>query len=246
MELPHESGTMSFPEQLTKLVQATTGPSPWFWETFPEVRGCRGRRYHWYFHGHDDALRFAITLHGEHEPDRPRLALNTNCRPFLVSESRLGIWCPEGRQLRFACFEPDRMQSFSFDEIAGWFTASSERMYAATQAVAEFFVTTELPAGVFELQVPDAFRSIDELIAAAGYPSFDKNDPAFAIFVLYLQAGVLEVLPQNWITHVNYDVSSHWITRATRDPASHLILGELSRVGVFELRENGRDLGRWL
>jgi hypothetical protein len=237
---------MALPEQLTKLVQATTGPSPWFWETFPEVRGGLGRRYRWYFHGHDDALRFAVSLHSNHEPDRPRLALNTNCRPFLIQENRLGVWCPEGRRLRFACFEPERMQSFPLDEIAGWFAASSERLYAATSPSAEFFISTELPAGICELDVPEPFRSVDELLVPIGYPSVEKNDPAFAIFVVYPHAGLLEVLPQNWITHVNYDVTSHWITRATRDPESHLILGELSRVGVFELRENGRDLGRWL
>ena len=42
---------MSLPEQLNKLVQSTTGPSPWFWETFPEVRGGGSRRYRWRFHG---------------------------------------------------------------------------------------------------------------------------------------------------------------------------------------------------
>ena len=237
---------MSIPEQLTKLVQATTGPSPWFWETFPEVHGGGARRYRWRFHGQEEGLQFLVTLHGEGEPDRPRLALNTNCRPFLMEENRLGVWCPEGRQLRFACFEPDRMQSFGFEEIAGWFSPSSERMYAATAPVGEFYIGTELEAGIHMLTIPESFRGVDELLAPANYPSADKNGPAFAIFVVYPQAGLLEVLPQSWITHVNYDVASHWITRAIRDPETHRIVGELVRVGVFELAENGRDFDRWL
>lgn len=237
---------MSFSEQLTKLVQATTGPSPWFWETFPEVRGLGGRRYRWRFHGHREGLRGVVTLHGDGEPERARLALNPNCRPFLLDDSRLGVWCPEGGLIRFSCFTPDRMQAFGFDEISGWFANSRERMYAATVPMAEFFIGTELNAGVYELAVPEPFRAIDELLLPTSYRCQSKNDPAFAILVVYAQGGLLEMLPQRWITHVNYDVTSHWITRVTRDPDTHLILGELARVGVFELRENGMDFGRWL
>ena len=56
----------------------------------------------------------------------------------------------------------------------------------------------------------------------------------------------MEVLPQNWITQVNYDLTNHWITRAARDPETYRIVGELARAGVFELAENGRDFVRWL
>ena len=60
------------------------------------------------------------------------------------------------------------------------------------------------------------------------------------------QTELVEVLPRNWITGNTYDVANHWITRAVRDPETHHIVGELSRVGMFELAENGRDFGRWL
>lgn len=237
---------MSLPEQLTKLVQSTTGPSPWFWETFPEARGGGPRRYRWRFHGQEEGLQYLVTLHGEGEPDRPRLALNTHCRPFAMDEGRIGVWCTQGQELRFACFELDRMQAFGLEEIAGWFSPSSERIYAATAPIAEFYASAEAEPGIHTLVVPESFRTVDELLAPANYPSPEKNDPAFAIFVVFPQAGLIEVLPQNWITRVNYDVSNHWITRAARDPETGRIVGELSRVGVFELTENGRDFSRWL
>jgi hypothetical protein len=237
---------MSLPEQLNKLVQSTTGPSPWFWETFPEVCGAGSRRYRWRFHGQREGLNFLVTLDREGEPDRPRLALNTYCRPFPIDYGKIGVWYPEGHTLRFVCFEPDRMQAFDFEEIAGWFAASSERIYATTPPAAEFEVSTELEAGVFAIPVPGCFRTVDELLAPSAYQSFGKNGPAFAIFVLYPQGGLVEVLPQNWITQVNYDLANHWITRAARDPETYRIVGELARAGVFELAENGRDFVRWL
>ncbi len=237
---------MSLPEQLHKLVQSATGPAPWFWETFPEVRGGGSRTYRWRFHGQQEGLNFLVTLHRDGEPDQPRLALNTYCRPFPISPGKFGIWCPEGRVLRFVCFEPDHMQAFSFEEIAGWFVASSERLYATTPPLEEFQVQTQLEPGTQALIVPESFRVVDEILAPSTYKAVEEHDPAFAIFVVYPQAGLIDVLPQNWITRTNYDVANHWITRVTRDPETHRIVGELSRTGIFELAENGRDLDRWL
>lgn len=236
---------MSLPEQLNKLVQSTTGPAPWFWETFPEVCGAGSRRYRWR-HGQREGMDFLVTLDREGEADKPRLALNTYCRPFPIDQGRIGVWYPDERRLRFVCFEPDRMQSFSFEEIAGWFAASNERMYATSTPLAEFEVSTELEAGIHPIHVPECFHAVDELLAPAAYRAVADNDPAFAIFALYPQAGLVEVLPQNWITLGNFDIAHHWITRAARDPESYRIVGELSRAGVFELAENGRDFLRWL
>ena len=138
------------------------------------------------------------------------------------------------------------MQAFGFEEIAGWFSASDERIYAATPPLAEFDVSTELEAGIHSLEVPVSFRAVDEVLAPCNYKALEKSDPASAIFVVYPQAGLVEVLPQNWITQETYDIAKHWITRAARDPETHRIVGELSKAGVFELAENGRDFGRWL
>lgn len=237
---------MSLPEQLNKLVQSTTGPSPWFWETFPEVRGGGSRRYQWHSHDQQVSLNYLVTLHGEGEPEKPRLALNTFCRPFAIEPGKLGVWFPDGRTLRFVCFEPDRMQAFGFEEIAGWFSASNERIYATTQPQAEFEVSTELGVGIHPLEIPFSFRAVDELLAPCNYKALYKSDPASAILVVYPQAELVEVLPQNWITEETYDIAQYWITRAARDPETHRIVGELSKAGTFELAENGRDFSRWL
>jgi hypothetical protein len=237
---------MSLPEQLNKLVQSTTGPAPWFWETFPEVRGSGSRHYEWRFHGHQEGLSSLVTLHGEGEQDKPRLALNAFCRPFPIEQGKLGVWCPDGRILRFVCFEPDRMQAFSFEEIAGWFPDSNERLYATTEPLAAFDVSTELEAGTHALNVPASFSAVDEVLAPCNYKTPLQSDPAIAIFIVYPQAGLVEVLPQNWITKETYDVANHWITRAARDPETHRVVGELSKVGIFELAENGQDFSRWL
>ena len=136
---------MSLPEQLTKLVQSTTGPSPWFWETFPEVRGGGVRRYRWRFHGQEEGLNYLVTLHGEGEPDKPRLALNTLCRPFMIDEGRMGVWCPEGRKLRFVCFELDRLQASASRRSPGGFPVQRTDVCRHPPA-GDFYVSMETEA----------------------------------------------------------------------------------------------------
>jgi hypothetical protein len=234
------------PDRLASLVSSAVGPAPWFWQTFPRIRGASGKIYEWRYGGDEGELAYLVTLHLPDEPSRPRLALNTYCRPFALGDGLFGVWCPEGRSLRFAAFDPDSLKSFEFIEIVGWFKNSAERIYALTPPVAEFEVPLATAPGTQPLEVPAEFRSLDELLVPTSYKAMASSDPAVAIFVLYLQAGLIEVLPQNWITTATHDIANNWITRATRDPQTHHIVGEMSKVGAFELHANGRDFQRWL
>ena len=87
---------------------------------------------------------------------------------------------------------------------------------------------------------------MDELIVPTSYKAMSHDDPAFALFVFYLQAGLVEVLPQKWFTAAQYRVGQQWITRAARDPESHRIVGECFGVGTFLLEEDGCRLAEWV
>lgn len=200
----------------------------------------------WIHHGNDGPLAYLVSLAPEHELDKPRLALNTYCRPFLVPPRQLGIWCPEGRSIRLACFDPAQLQPFDLAEIAGWFKPSSERIYSATAPVADFEIPLGLDPGMHKIDVPAEFQPVDELIVPTSYPATEKDDPAFALYIFYLQAGLVEVLPQKWFTASQYEVGKQWITRAARDPDSHRIFGECFGVGSFLLTEDGCDLDQWI
>jgi len=117
---------------LRQQIQNVVGPAPWYWKTFPALRSESGQRFVWSHHDDQGPLGYVVSLYLEQQPDKPRLALNTYCRPFLIPPTRLGIWCPEGRNIRLVCFEPDQLKAFDFAEIAGWFKQSSDRIYAAT------------------------------------------------------------------------------------------------------------------
>jgi hypothetical protein len=97
-----------------------------------------------------------------------------------------------------------------------------------------------------KIEVPEELRNVDELIVPTSYMAKSNDDPAFALYVFYLQAGLVEVLPQKWFTASQYQIGKQWITRATRDAESHRIVGECFGVGTFLLEEDGCRLDRWL
>ena len=229
-----------------KILSDTVGPAPWYWQTFPRFQSHSQQRFAWTHHGTDGPVAHLVTAGLEPESNAIRLALNTYCRPFLVSPELLGIWCPEGRNIRLVCFDPDQLKAFDLSEVAGWFKQSSERIYSATPPIADFEIPLTLSAGTHKIEVPAEFSSVDELIVPTSYKPMTKDDPAFALFVFYLQAGLVEVLPQHWFTGAQYQVGQQWITRAARDPESHCILGECFGVGTFLLEQDGCRLAEWI
>lgn len=231
---------------LRQQLDRTVGPAPWYWKTFFAFRSVAGQRYVWTHHGEQGPVAYLVSLALEQEPGKPRLALNTYCRPFLVPPHFLGIWCPEGRSIRLTCFDPDQLRAFDLAEVAGWFKQSTDRIYAATAPIAELEVPVTLGAGTHKISVPPEMARVDEIIVPTSYKAMSNDDPAFALFVFYLQAGLVEVLPQKWFTAAQYEIGRQWISRAARDPESHRIFGECFGVGTFLLEEDGCRLAEWI
>jgi len=229
-----------------KILSETVGPAPWYWQTFPRFQSNSRQRFVWTHHGTEGPVAHLVTLGLEQEQETIRLALNTYCRPFLVSPDLLGIWCPEGRNIRLVCFDPDQLKAFDMAEVAGWFKQSSERIYSAVAPIADFEIPLTLSAGTHRIDAPREFSSVDELIVPTSYKPMSQEDPAFALFIFYLQAGLVEVLPQRWFTGAQYKIGQQWITRAARDPESHRIFGECFGVGTFLLEEDGCRLAAWI
>jgi hypothetical protein len=229
-----------------KILSTCIGPAPWYWQTFPVFHSFSKQRFAWTHHGTDGPIAHLVTLGLEQEPDKARLALNTYCRPFLVPPHFVGLWCPEGRNIRLTCFDPDQLKAFDLAEIAGWFKQSSDRIYAATPPIADFEIPLTVAPGTHNISVPKELRAVDELIVPTSYKAMSNDDPAFALFVFYLQAGLVEVLPQKWFTAAQYRVGEQWIPRAARDPESQRIVGECFGVGTFLLEEDGCRLAEWI
>lgn len=232
--------------RLRNQVAQIIGPAPWYCKTFPAIYSASGQRFVWRDHGQDGALAHVVSLALEQDASKPRLALNRYCRPFLIPSGHLGVWCPEARTIRIVCFDPDELKDFDLNEIAGWFRQSTERIYAATPPLAEFEVSAQLSPGMNKIEVPPEMQGVEELIVPVSYPAKSADDAAMALFVFYLHAGLVEVLPQKWFTAAQYDINYEGIIRAARDAESHRIVGDGIRIGSFLLGEDGCSLDRWI
>jgi hypothetical protein len=231
--------------RILSAIEKAPGPSPWYWETFPLVVSHSRQRFVWTYHGSSGELAYLVTLALEQEPERPRLVLNTYCVPFPAGPNLLGIWCPEPGGLRVMCFDPDQLPAFPIEEVVGWFKQSNDRVYCSAAPLDEFEIGKRYPEGTHKLEIPECFRSMDELIAVGSYPARSRSDAACAVYVVYPQAGLVEVIPQKWFTAEQYEVGRQWISRVTRSPGHHLV-GEAVRVGKFQLTPDGQQVAEWI
>lgn len=233
--------------RLQKLIEQTPGPAPWFWESFPVVTTASGKTLEWLHHGTEGSLKFLVTLNDPGKPNEPLLALNTYATPFTMSNGLLGLWCPEGRSMiRLMAFDPDKLQPFAFEEIVGWFKNSTDRVYSTVEPQAELEFSAELAEGTHEVAFPPEFSAVQELCLTGSRRAMSDTDPACAIFVVYPQAGLIEVLPQNWFNTSEYEVGRVWITRVARDAVSHRLVGGGMRLPSFCLSEDGKSVASWL
>ena len=187
-----------------------------------------------------------VTLGLAQEREQIRLALNTYCRPFLVLARLLGIWCPEGRNLRLACFDPDQLKDVRFGRSCRVVQAILGPYLCRHSSGSGFRNSARVAIRDAQNRNPARPATVDELIVPTSYKAMSDDDPAFALFVFYLQAGLLEVLPQKWFTAAQYRVGQQWITRAVRDPETQRIVGECFGVGTFLLEEDGCRLAEWI
>ena len=193
--------TDSEKSRLQQIIGKTTGPAPWYWKNFPALKSATGKEYEWVHHGEEGQLAHLVTLHEAGKRNDPLLALNIYCTPFEIAEGRLGIWCPEGRNMvRVVAFDLDGLKPFVLEEIVGWFKQSTERIFAKVEPSADFEFSAELNEGMQELSVPEALRGVKELAMIARRGATGEGDAACAIFILYPHAGLVEVLPQRWFT----------------------------------------------
>ena len=172
-------------------------------EDFPGLRSESGQRFVWTHHGSEGPLGYVVTLGLEQEAGQTTSGVEHLLPAVLHSTSAFGNLVPGRPHIRVICFEPDQLKAFDLAEIAGWFKASSDRIYSAAAPLAEFEVSLGLAAGVHKIEVPAEMQTVDELIVPTTYAAMSPDDPAMALYVFYPQAGLVEVLPQKWFTASN-------------------------------------------
>ena len=222
----------------------TVGPSPWYWKTFPSVHRIRPalcmdppRR--------PGPMAYLVIVKPLNGPENRVLALNTYCRPFLVPPSHLGVWCPEGRNIRLACFDPDQLKAFDFAEIAGWFKQSSRSHLLGDPACCRFRISHWLRAGMHKIEVPAELAGgrTDRSCQLSGQKQRRSGFCAVCVLSARRIGGSLTaemVYRQPVSSGKAMDHASSARSESQR------IFGECFGAGSFLLEEDGCRLERWI
>ncbi len=225
------------------VINNAIGPAPWYWQTFPTIKGASKHHYVWTFHGTNGRHSFLVTLSRQNEPQNFILALNAYTRAFAVSPHYLGLWFSKKDQIQLLCFDPDKMPVFHLEDLPANFRNSKEPYYSLANPVSSILVPGTLQEGLHHFRFPKEFETLDEILLAVPYP---EENAAYAIFEIRPAFGTVNVMPQKWFTKKNFDLGYEWITRVARDPATGKLYGDGTRIGIFELSSDGCDLERWV
>ncbi len=227
-----------------ELISKAIGPSPWYYQTFPEIKAKSGRVFSWLFHGTEGEQAYLVSF-GRKEEVKKTLILNTYVRPFIIHSPLLGIWFHDDNDLYFHCYDPDIMTEFSLSEIPSGFKESKNQLFSLSKPIAQFKINKFIEEGEHKIDVPKDF-SIEEILIIGPYQDFKISDVIYAVYSIYPKIGKVIVYPQKWFTHEEFDTGYQWITRVLRDPETNRIIGDGIRIGSFELTADCCNLERWL
>ncbi len=220
--------------ELERLLAASVGPAPWYWETFPRL-SARGVDYYWRLG--EDGRVFLEREGGA----AALLGLGFYARPLAADDGYVLVWRPERRALRIAVFELDRLEALA-DAPSLNRRPRGVAVDSRTPPVEDIAIREGLAEGTHRHH---SYRSrfsnrLDEvLLIGNGRP----GAPAEAsIYVWRPLAGEVEVLPQEWFTEDAFDLGYEWITRVVRDPRTGRLAGDGIRISPFVLAEDGKTL----
>jgi hypothetical protein len=220
-------------------IESATGPSPWYWRTFPLLVGTSGGLLNWQYDASDGKGRAFVALSSSSAPSQYKLILGNHCRPFALESHNLGLWFPEDSSIRLLRFDPELLATIP---RPAHFSRLGERYHAATPPLGDFRIPTKLNPGKNEMKYPDWLALVQELVLVGEY----EHKQGRCITTVFVLSGInasIDIYPQEWTSgHEGWE----WVTRVTRHPSTGLLLGDGVRMRPFELAADNCHLGRYL
>ena len=248
-------------ENFKEIIETAPGPSPWYLN--PSVARIESQRGTWEWMPYKRVgARDSSPLVGKtllRSPDESVLViLDFQCYVQPLERRRFLVWTVESTKWKvpskktffvFRILDADQLQPIS-DPVAACeeMKQAGINVYTAGGEIARFTMTTDLEEGFLRIPFPDAIHTLPEILLL-GHSTAIKKDPnqmGLCIYSAWPAAGTVEVFPQDWFNHADYDFGYQWVTRVARDPITRRIFGEGIRLGGFVLEETNRSIERWV
>jgi len=231
-----------------QILDSAPGPTPWYIAAGTrEIPSKRGLLSWW------DATsgekqgggKKALTT-----PDGIALAIfNYYCYLKLLEHRRLLAWTTNApyppSQVWFRVLDIDRLDAIEDAEKAcAEMDANGLRWLAAGGDIGAVTLPANLSAGTTRCDFPPEMQVLDELLLLC-------HSTETSLWIMRPKDGTVDVYPQDWFNHGDYDFGYQWPTRVARDPQTGDIVGDGIRIGLFVLDDSHRQLSmkhlrRWL
>lgn len=231
-----------------QILDEAPGPTPWYIAAGTrQIPSNRGLLTWW------DATSGAKQGGGKKAlttPDGKALALfNYYCHVKLLDHRRLLAWTTNTpyppNLVYFRVLDIDQLVAIQDVENAcGEMDASGLRWLAMGGDVASITVPVNLEAGTTLWEFPPQMHVLDELLILC-------HGTETSLWIIRPREGAVDVYPQDWFNHGDYDFGYQWLTRVARDPETGEIVGDGIRMEFFVLDDSFRQLStkrlrRWL
>jgi len=115
-----------------------------------------------------------------------------------------------------------------------------------------FYIPQGLKVGTNEIDIPNEFKEINELLILALLKPIKWGKTAadtimnMVIYDVKPKENIIEVIPQDWFNNGPYDFAWQAPWRVARDPKTGKIFGNGTRIGNFILDKTGRNVETWV
>jgi hypothetical protein len=222
-----------------QILDSAPGPTPWYMAAGTrEIPSERGLLSWW------DATSGAKQGGGKKAlttSDGTALALfNYYCYLKLLGQRRLLAWTTNTpyppNLVFFRVIDVDRLDPIRDVESAcAEIDANSLRWLASGGDLATVRIPANLDAGTNRWEFPLEMQVLDELLLLC-------HGNETSLWIIRPKDGTVEVYPQDWFNHGDYDFGYQWPTRVARDPETGIIVGDGIRIDLFALDDSYRQL----
>lgn len=237
---------MNKDEEISSQISRAIGPSPWYWNTFPDIETPSGETLKWIYMGAEGEWAYIVGLSSGNEEKAFKLLLNTYTRAFFIPPHYIGIWFTTEEGTTVQCFNPDKLLEFSLNNEISRFKQKKEPYYCNGEIDSEIIINSNLGMAPFKIEVPKQFKTLNEILIISSTRITRENEEAYTIVALDSNNNIINTYPQKWFTADKFDLGYEWITRITRDKDTGRFIGDGIRIDQFELCDDGMNLLRWI
>ena len=190
--------------------------------------------------------------------DEIKLLFDFQCYVLKVDSSKILVWfeqtdqekAAEDLSIKLLLIDIDKLQTITFPDDVVKTLNQNQKVGIIGKPLAELTVKTTLEFGIHKLNIPNEFKSCEEILILAKSNAIEQESNYYdkmslSLFIVNFEKETVEIVPQDWFNNGAFDFMYQWPTRIRRDKETDQIYGDGIRINAFKLSDNKREIEKW-